>query len=268
MASLKILKHKIKNIRSIQKITQSMKVVSAAKFFHIEHTLKSIKHFGIGTLNFYKCNFKEPQIPIASDICIVTTSDHGLCGSAHIRVCRLAIKKLEHKGKLRIICIGEKARSIFQFHYSKNIMLVISNICRAPQYLDASRIFNEVKKVKFFYGQIFYNEFKSRVSYTTNVLSAYDVAAIKWFANLNAFDDIEYEDVQSYVEFSTTSLLFYVLLENSCSELSSRMLAMDSASKNCSKMLNKLIITYNCVRQSQITQELVEIISGTFITGK
>lgn len=45
-------------------------------------------------------------------------------------------------------------------------------------------------------------------------------------------------------------------------ELSSRMLAMDSAIRNGNDMLSSLALTYNRVRQAAITQEITEIVAG------
>lgn len=59
-----------------------------------------------------------------------------------------------------------------------------------------------------------------------------------------------------------TALIFYALKEGACSEQSSRMTAMDNASKNAGEMIEKLTLTFNRTRQSVITRELIEIISG------
>jgi F-type H+-transporting ATPase subunit gamma len=56
--------------------------------------------------------------------------------------------------------------------------------------------------------------------------------------------------------------LYYGLKENATSEQSARMSAMDNASKNAGEMINKLTLYYNRTRQSVITRELIEIISG------
>ena len=52
------------------------------------------------------------------------------------------------------------------------------------------------------------------------------------------------------------------MLNNFASETSSRMNAMENASKNAGEMLNKLTLEYNKARQAKITMELCEIISG------
>lgn len=52
------------------------------------------------------------------------------------------------------------------------------------------------------------------------------------------------------------------ILEANASEHSSRMIAMKSASDNAKELIGDLRITYNKVRQAQITKELTEISAG------
>jgi len=56
--------------------------------------------------------------------------------------------------------------------------------------------------------------------------------------------------------------VFRGLLENAASEQGARMSAMDSATRNAGEMIDNLTISYNRQRQAQITNELIEIISG------
>ncbi len=52
------------------------------------------------------------------------------------------------------------------------------------------------------------------------------------------------------------------MLDNIAAEQSARMTAMDNASKNAGEMVAKLTLMYTRARQSRITTELCEIISG------
>ena len=56
--------------------------------------------------------------------------------------------------------------------------------------------------------------------------------------------------------------MFSMLLESIASEHGSRMTAMDSATNNATEMTAKLTLLYNRARQSAITTELMEIVSG------
>ena len=59
--------------------------------------------------------------------------------------------------------------------------------------------------------------------------------AVNSAQQLPLYDSLDEETVKSYNEFATTSLIFYALKECACSEQSSRMTAMESASKNAGK---------------------------------
>merc|ERR1711874_648447 len=79
---------------------------------------------------------------------------------------------------------------------------------------------------------------------------------------ITAYDSVDADVVQSYLEFSLASLVYYAMKEGACSEQSSRLTAMDNSSKNAGEMIDKLTITFNRTRQAVITGELIEIISG------
>ena len=53
-----------------------------------------------------------------------------------------------------------------------------------------------------------------------------------------------------------------MMLNAKCCEFSSRMTAMDNASSNANELLDSLNTKYNRIRQSAITQEITEIVSG------
>jgi F-type H+-transporting ATPase subunit gamma len=63
-------------------------------------------------------------------------------------------------------------------------------------------------------------------------------------------------------------IIYGCLVESYVSEQSSRMSAMDEASKNADEMLADLQIHYNRVRQARITQEMSEIAGGAEALGK
>ena len=64
-------------------------------------------------------------------------------------------------------------------------------------------------------------------------------------------------------ELYLTANLYVAYLQNAAAEQSSRMGAMENASKNAGEMVEKLTMKYNKARQARITTELCEIIAGT-----
>ena len=59
-----------------------------------------------------------------------------------------------------------------------------------------------------------------------------------------------------------TNTIYHCLLEATASELASRMTAMSAACKSANEMIEQLSIIYNKARQSAITNEIIEVVSG------
>ncbi|XP_075218758.1 ATP synthase, gamma subunit [Lycorma delicatula] len=267
MATLKAISIRLKSVKNIQKITQSMKMVSAAKYSRAERDLRQARPYGEGAkLFFHKAEVPEDPVDDKSSrkLLVAVTSDRGLCGGVHTQVARAIRSQLEGDGRnTQIICIGDKSKAILQRLYGKNIALVASEVGRRPPtFLDASKIALEISKHNFSSGKIVYNKFRSVVSYATSELPLFSAAAVEAAPKLNVYDSLDADVINSYLEFSLASLLFYTMKESACSEQSSRMTAMDNASKNAGEMIDKLTLTFNRTRQAVITRELIEIISG------
>lgn len=144
-------------------------------------------------------------------------------------------------------------------------MFVANEIGRLPPtFTDASKVATEILEsgYEFTHGQIIYNRFKSAVSYLCSSLPIFSVSSVEGAEKLVVYDSLDAEVLQDYLEYSLASLIFYTMKENACSEQSSRMSAMDNASKNAGEMIDKLRLTFNRTRQAVITRELIEIISG------
>ncbi|XP_023292182.2 ATP synthase subunit gamma, mitochondrial [Lucilia cuprina] len=267
MATLKAISIRLKSVKNIQKITQSMKMVSAAKYSRAERELKAARPYGVGAQQFFeKTEIKPDEKAEPKKLMIAMTSDRGLCGAVHTGVARYIRGELaKDESNIKIICVGDKSRGILSRLYGKNILMVANEVGRLPPtFLDASRIAHEVLKCgyEFTEGQIVYNRFKSVVSYQCSQLPIFSAPVVEKSDKLAVYDSLDADVVQSYLEYSLASLIFYTMKEGACSEQSSRMTAMDNASKNAGEMIEKLTLTFNRTRQAVITRELIEIISG------
>ena len=113
---------------------------------------------------------------------------------------------------------------------------------------------------------VFYNEFVSAIS---TIIRHMELMPRSRFLGTMAFGrlydttlpDKNTSNLAMY-ELYITSNLWVAFLNNSASEQSARMTAMENASKNAKEILEKLALQYNRARQTRITIELVEIISG------
>ncbi len=87
-------------------------------------------------------------------------------------------------------------------------------------------------------GKLVYNKFRSVVSYKTSEVPIFSMSAVEGAAKLPVYDSLDADVIQSYMEYSLASLIYYCLKEGACSEQSSRMTAMDNSSKNAGKTSN------------------------------
>jgi len=269
MATLKDISRRLKSVKSIQKITKSMKMVSAAKYAKAERELRAARSYGISAKAFYDNLEVEKAEGPQKHVFIAATSDRGLCGAANSSIVKNIRTQLQD-GKqdlegTKIIAIGDKSRTGLARTHSANIILSVNEIGkRSIVFGDASAIAQQLLNSGYEYdtAEIVYNKFKSAIAYITSrqkILSNEKIAGSK---SILAYDSTDAEVLRSFQEFNLASVLYYTMKENATSEQSSRMTAMDNATKNTGELINKLTTYYNRTRQSVITTELIEIISG------
>jgi len=268
MATLKDIRLRLKAVTNIQKITKSMKMVSAAKYGRAERELKSARPYGLGAQAFYeRAEVKVEDEKKPKTLIIAITSDRGLCGAIHTSVSK-AVKAILLESDVentKVVCVGDKSRGILQRMFGKFILMHFADIGKKPPtFKDASTVAQNVLSsgYEFDKGIIIYNRFKSVVSYSTVQIPIFSLDAVTSAPKISVYDSLDSEVITSYLEYSLASLLFYTMKENACSEQSSRMTAMENATKNAGEMIDKLTLTFNRTRQAVITRELIEIISG------
>jgi len=266
MATLKAIAMRLKSVKNIQKITQSMKMVSAAKYNRAERELKPARPYGAGALAFYEKAEVKPEEEKPTKLYVACSSDRGLCGAIHSNICKkIKAELVEDRSKAAIICIGDKARAQLQRTHAENIIAQVGEVGRKPAtFEDAGRITTFILNSGYDFGSgvLVYNRFRTVVSYDTLEIPFYPTTAISAGEKISVYDSLDADVIQCYMEYSLASLMYYAFKEGACSEQSSRMTAMDAATKNAGEMIDKLTLTFNRTRQAVITGELIEIISG------
>jgi F-type H+-transporting ATPase subunit gamma len=287
MASLDDLRKRIVSVKSTQKITKAMKMVAAAKLRKAQESAERGRPYSEKMQNII-LNLTEsisdplnaPKLLVGTGkeethLCVVMTSDRGLCGGFNTNICRLAknyfLEVLKEQKTLKIITIGTKGHDQLKREYSKYIINKLS-------FKDKKKIsFNEADEVgkiilnlfdknEFDKCVLFYNNFKNVI---TQIPQAQQIipAEKKKSSNINdeifyEFEPDEDEILEDLLPKNISTQVFKAFLENSASEQGSRMTAMDSATRNAGDLVKSLTIVYNRSRQAAITKELIEIISG------
>jgi len=268
-ATLKDISRRLKSVRNIQKITKSMKMVSAAKYTKAEKDLRLARPYGAATVEFNeKADVKPEAENIKKHLIVAVSSDRGLCGAIHSSIVKEVKATLNEKKdglQTKIVCIGDKARTMLQRVYAPSILLSVNEVGKKViNFLDASSIANEILSTGFEFdsGDMFYNRFRSAISYKTTKQPFFSTSLISNAKNYGLYDSLDAETLKCFQEYQLASIIFYGMKENITSEQSARMSAMENASKNAGEMISKLQLNYNRTRQAVITRELIEIISG------
>ncbi|SCM24513.1 ATP synthase subunit gamma, mitochondrial, putative [Plasmodium chabaudi adami] len=278
--NLRSLSLRMKSIKSIQKITKAMKMVAASKFKGDQRRLENCKYFStpladiFNRLNQLEIHKKNEDLAI-----IAISSDKGLCGSVNSSISRICKKILENDqidnelvnnispNKISLYGIGEKIKSALSRLHSDKFEAVYSEYNKIPiNFITCSYIAESILKKNHTNLLIIYNNFKSAISFDTKILSIFSQKQLNKM-NKKELATFEFEPELDYIfkdvyEFYFTSIIYNCIIENLASEQSARMTAMDNASSSATDMLGALSLKYNRARQSKITLELIEIISG------
>ncbi len=283
MKSLKELSLRIKNIRSVQKTTKIMQMVSAAKLLQSQKKLSNSKlyisklHSIISSLMLSVDQELLAKILNVSNngsyLVFIVASDRGLCGNFNSSIVKFSQNKLITNGKkVDIVFLGKKAFDIGKNRFDSKSILKIENskgiTLKHVEALVGGIDLSKYDKVKVFYSK-FYNTFTQKPMLETIKPWSKDSSLID-SSLAGPTTDYGYEYEPQNIEFILKSLvqdyvviaLYSALLESATSENSARMVAMESANRNTKEILNKLALLYNRSRQAAITTDLIEVIGG------
>jgi len=231
-------------------------------------------------------NFHHPLLDAREDgryLVVLITADKGLCGAFNTNLIKAAQAFIrDHAGKrIEVLAVGRKGRD---FYRRRDSMLVGEYVGLTGkgrvEFSEALEVAHDV--IKRFTEQkeidkafVIYNEFKSVLQQRVMVEQLLPVSRATSKTEERAstaqpltFVDYIYEQPPSEI-FSrllprlVETQIFRALLESVASEHGARMTAMDSASKNARELIDSLTLNMNRVRQAAITNEIIEVVSGS-----
>ena len=303
MPNLKDIKSRINSVQNTKKITKAMKMVAAAKVKKAEYTVKAARPFSdellhlfrkmLGTVSEYSSsglkveraldNYPELITPreVKAEGLLVITSNKGLAGAYNANVIKAAYKRIKENKlngiKTYIYPVGQKAVSAFKhklcddYVLKKGYLSVANNPTATGAAIIAEDIAEDFVKGEIDSIDIFTTHFNNMMSYNVVAWEILPVKVEKAHEHeidpLMIFEPSPHAVLQQLVPMYIINSIYQALLEANASELASRMTAMSAASNNAEDMITTLTIDYNKARQSAITQELVEIVSGANSVG-
>ncbi len=289
MATLRDLKGRIGSVSSSEKITGAMKMISSAKMNKATREIKRLLPFRtqlesiIGNLLGADAEFTSPLTatrPVKHAIVLAWGSDDGLCGAYNVNIFK---QLLEHLNSLRsqypgveitLVPIGQKLLRACSSLEGHGI-----NVTPAPEGVtskadaDTVKDFTAAVRSAFERGEtdrvdVVYMHFisagRQRLSaeqllpVAPKTADDYSSAA----PGLYIFEPDAQTIFQTALPLMLLSTVQEVFSENRASEQAARVMAMQAANDNATKLLEQLRLEYNKLRQQSITAELLDILGG------
>ena len=284
MANLKEVRTRIASVSSTQQITSAMKMVSAAKFRRAQNAIIGMRPYA-ASLHEIISDIGEGQgavtpyhavRPVHTVVLVVVTSNKGLCGAFNSNVLKLAQQRIAHwRGegvKLQLVCIGKKATELLS--RQKDL-----SVASYDEFLDApafdtiaalaDSLMADFKDKRIDHVEVVYNQFKNSLSQVLTCEQRLPVAPVKAAEpGTKANNDYIYEPSQEeilreMIPLTLRSTFYRMVLDSLAAEHGARMTAMQKATDNATELLKDLRLSYNKARQASITNEIIEIVSGS-----
>lgn len=292
MANLRDIRNRISSVNNTQQITKAMKMVAAAKLRKAQDRMTKTRPYAakiqdvVGRLA-ENTNVQNPLVEIAEErsnlLFIIIGSDRGLCGGFNNNLFKEVEKQLNstfieqlEAGTISLVTVGKKATA----HFTKrkyNVIESFPGFFDSIEY-DATSAIMENATEQFVAGTfdevyIAFNEFKSVIAQNRKVEKVLPIDPKSFGRNFESEGDTKSTNDYIYEPDSEAILnkllplhlniqLWKAVLESNASEQGARMSAMDSATENAKDLERSLKLQYNQARQSAITTEISEIVSG------
>lgn len=289
MAKARALDRRRKSIRNIRKITRTMELIANAQFKRamdrataataytdrITQLVADLAHSGTEVSH----PLLVPHEVTERAALLVLTSNRGMCGGYNAATLRLAVPQY-HKlaaevPQLDVEVSGKRGISAMKFR-KVPVQQKYTQFEDHPKYEDveslANRYLDEYATGQLDRLDIVYTKFVSSSRQQAVVETLMPMGELESGTSMASNSSVEealYEFLpsaesilQEVVPTSFRVKLFKCFLDAAVSEHIARMVAMKAATENADDIIRHLSMAYNRARQSQITNEIMEVIGG------
>ena len=281
---IRLLRRRIKSVKSTQKITRAMEMIAASRIMKAQRRVNEARPYaeqlttiikGLATSNEVRGN---PLMARHDDVdrvaVVVLTSDRGLAGAYNANALKRAekvIREAEDAGlTVDLYQVGKKGLGYFTFR-GRRPLREWQGMTDQPAYTDAQQVAEVVMGAyaegRYRHVHLVYTDFQSSLTQVPNVMQLLPIEADEFEGGEEIPPDFLYEPapgeildllIPRYVE----AKIFAALLESAASEHASRQRAMKSATDNAADVIDNLSREMNAARQAQVTTEISEIVGG------
>jgi F-type H+-transporting ATPase subunit gamma len=289
-AQLRVYRQKIKSAQTTKKITRAMELISASRIQKAQQRVvasgpyaRAVTRAVSAVATFSNIDHvltTEPET-IERAAIVVFSSDRGLAGAFNSNVLREASElaaRLTHEGKdIKYFLVGRKAAAYFAFR-KREAERIWTGGTDAPEFATAQEIGEAL--VSLFTTptseggvdeiHVVYNRFVSMLVQEPEVVRLLPLEVVE---GIDAPDEddllplYEFEPEASVVldallPVYIESRLFNAMLQSAAAKHAATQKAMKSASDNADKLIKDYTRLANNARQSEITQQISEIVGG------
>ncbi len=280
MASLQILKRRIKTAQNVSKTTKAMQMIAASKLKraqdaalngrpYVEKLTSLSNSISKRVDSDNLIDYMKTLTDAENKLVIVIAPDKGLCGGLNTNLTRELWNFSKENKKLSFIAVGKKANSVTR--------LIGGEVIASFDFGTTLPSYEGVYPIMTIIDDYFLNKKSSEVYIANcNFVSVFSqVPTIKNLLPVK-FEQQEEKGSQTIFEPSTQELLpglirhylemsvYQAFLESYLSEQSARMLAMQNATDNAKDIIEELKLLYNKSRQEKITNEILDISGGIY----
>ncbi|MBN2215713.1 MAG: ATP synthase F1 subunit gamma [Bacteroidales bacterium] len=288
MANLKEIRVRIQSVKSTRQITSAMKMVSAAKLRKAQDAIIQMRPYAnklheileslTASLDNESGSIFSRERDLSHILLVVVTSNRGLCGAFNSNIAKKVIQVIEDEYSefwenetLEIMSIGKKGSDFLRSKgyepvYNLHEMLDVLNLENVIRVI--SDIMEQFVSGKYDRIELFYNQFKNAANQELIreqflPVPQKEKPEDQYEVHLDfILEPTKQQIIDELIPKSLKIQFYKMLLDSNASEHGARMTAMHKATDNATDLLRELQLNYNKARQSAITKEILEIVSG------
>jgi F-type H+-transporting ATPase subunit gamma len=290
MAGLKEIRRRLKSVSNTKKITYAMKLVSAAKLRKTQEAVVKSRSYTdalkgvlaqLGTGGDYSHPLLEARTTVKRVCVLVLGGARGLSGAYNTNVNRMVetvAKDLaaKHPGaQISWVLMGKKPAEYFR-RVGRSYEESIENLSDDPNAWPINDVCQKLEigflKEDFDELHIIYTRFRSAISLvptaeqlfplSREALSGSSTEAPTERNDIAIFEPNPQRVFNAVVPRIVRAMVRQAAFDTKASEHASRMTAMDNATKNASELIDTLTLKRNKLRQTGITNQLLDIVGG------
>ena len=283
MPSIRQLRRRIRGVQNTRQITRAMELVASSRLRRAQERVLASRPYAeriravisnLATVSGAQELHPLLQVrPVSHAALILFTTSRGLCGSLNSNMVRAAVRFILDRGvSVDIIAVGTKGPALLRsVGLSDSVSAQYQDLGNYPNVADILPMSRSV--VDGFttanYDEVYvgYSQFVNLMRQEPTLLRIlpispedYETEAASAYHQVDFIYEPDPDGVLStllprFIE----AQVYRALLESIASEHSARMIAMRNATENAEEILRDLTLTYNKVRQTAITNEVIEI---------